>query len=197
MTRSTALPPIRHPSAQSGFTLIELLVYMSFAVVVLSIVGGMLISSLRTERDVRSSAEATDLGQIIARSVQTGVRNASGVAALSSETDGTQFLVARTAEGGATAEWACQAWYYTPDDGGSFYMRRTSPASEILRPPTGDLTGWTKLGDGVSVSGAAVFGGIDGRIDLELDLDAGEQTPVSVNSTAAMRMLATGSAPCF
>lgn len=195
MTRSSAPRPIRHPSAESGFTLIELLVYMSFAVVVLSIVGGMLVSSLRTERDVRSAAEASDLGQVIARSVQIGIRNASQVALTT--VSGTQFLIARTAGGGTTAEWACQAWYYTPDAGGSIYIKRTTPASVILPPTASSLAGWTKLGDGVSVSGAAVFSGINGRIDLELDVDAGNQMSVSVNSTAAMRTLATGSAPCF
>ena len=179
----------------SGYTLIELLVYMSFTVVVLTIIGGMLISSVGTGRDVRSTTEATNLGQLISRSVQSGVRNASQVSLQS--IDDTQFLVARTADGAASVVWSCQAWFYTPADGGSLYTKRTSPASLITAPVSGDLGSWIKLGDGVSTTGAAVFGGVNDRITVALTLDAGAQKPVVVNTTVTPRTLATIGEPCL
>ncbi|WP_158252503.1 hypothetical protein [Cryobacterium sp. Y57] len=175
--------------------MIELLVYMSFTVVVLTIIGGMLISSVGTERDVRSTTEATNLGQLISRSVQSGVRNASQVSLQS--LDDTQFLVARTAGGATSVVWSCQAWFYTPADGGSLYTKRTSPASLITAPGSGDLANWIKLGDGVSTTGAAVFGGVNDRITVALTLDAGAQKPVVVNTTVKPRTLATIGEPCL
>ncbi|TFB75944.1 type II secretion system protein [Cryobacterium glaciale] len=180
---------------ESGFTLIELLVYVSFTVVILAIIGGMLISSVGTERDVRSTTEATNLGQLISRSVQSGVRNASQVSL--QNIDATQFLVARTAGSAASVVWACEAWFYTPAAGGSLYTKRTSPASLIAPPAADDLTSWIKLGDGVSANGAAVFGGINGRITVDLNVAAGTQASVSVNTTASPRTLATVGAPCL
>ena len=179
----------------SGYTLIELLVYMSFALVVLTIIGGMLISSVGTERDVRSTTEATNLGQLISRSVQSGVRNASQVSL--QNIDGTQFLVARTAGSAASVVWSCQAWFYTPTDGGSLYTKRTSPASLITVPVSGDLASWIKLGDGVSTNGAVIFGGVNDRITVALDLDAGAQASVVVNTTVTPRTLATIGGPCL
>jgi type II secretory pathway pseudopilin PulG len=179
----------------SGFTLIELLVYVSFAVVVLTIIGGMLISSVGTERDVRNTTEATNLGQLISRSVKSGVRNASQVE-LQNIGDA-QFLVARTAGSAASVVWSCEAWFYTPSDGGSLYTKRTTPASLITAPIADDLTSWIKLGDGVSTNGAAVFGGINDRITVGLTLDAGAQKSVVVNTTVTPRTLATIGDPCL
>jgi type II secretory pathway pseudopilin PulG len=180
---------------ESGFTLIELLVYMGFAVIILAIVGGMLISSVGTERDVRSTTEATNLGQLISRSVQSGVRNASQVSL--QNIDDSQFLVARTAGSAASVIWSCQAWFYTPEAGGSLYTRRTSPASLIAVPVASDMTSWIKLGEGVSTNGAAVFGGVNDRITVALSLAAGAQDDVVVNTTATPRTLATVGAPCL
>ncbi|RJT88506.1 hypothetical protein D6T64_10265 [Cryobacterium melibiosiphilum] len=182
------------PEAQEGFTLVELLIYMLFALVVLSIIGGLLISSLSIERDVRSASTAADTGQLISRSVQVGVRNASYVAL--QNIDDTQFLLARTAGTTSPVVWACQAWFFTPAGGGTVYTKRLSPAA-VIAPPTGAaLTSWIKLGDGVSPGGTPVFGGVDGRITVALAIDAGENLPVSINSTATMRTLATRSDPC-
>ena len=182
-------------TSESGFTLIELLVYMSFAVVILAIVGGMLISSVGTERDVRSTTEATNLGQLISRSVQSGVRNASQVSL--QNIDDTQFLVTRTAGSATSVVWACEAWYYTPAAGGSLYTKRTSPATLIAVPVAGELSSWIKLGDGVSTNGEAVFGGVNDRITVALDLEAGTQDSVVVNTTVTPRTLATVGDPCL
>jgi type II secretory pathway pseudopilin PulG len=179
---------------QAGFTLVELLIYMFFALAVLSIIGGILISSLNIERDVRSASTAADTGQLISRSVQVGVRNASYVSLQNLDT--TQFLLARTAGAATPVVWACQAWFYTPAGGGTVYTKRVSPAALILPPTAAALTSWIKLGDGVSPSGTPVFGGVDGRVTVALAIDAGDNLPLTINSTATMRTLATRSTPC-
>lgn len=187
--------PAQGARSESGFTLIELMVYISLSVVVLIIVGGLLISSTRAERDVRAATEATSLGQLISRSVQAGVRNASHVRLL--EIDDTQLLLVRTAGGGTPLVWSCQAWFYSPVGGGTLYAKKTTPAAQIVPPTPSGLASWAKLGEGLSATGAKVFSGLTGRITLTLDLDAGDRAPVSISSAATIRTLATRSDPCF
>ena len=64
MTDSARSPVIE---AESAITLIEFLVYLGFAVVVLAIIGGVLMSSLGIEGNVRSTTEATNLGPLTLR----------------------------------------------------------------------------------------------------------------------------------
>jgi len=180
----------------AGFTLIELLVYISLAGIVLSIVGGMLISSLRAEASVRTASEATTLGQLIARSVQGGMRNASA-ARLTTNADNTQMLIVRTAGRGASVVWSCQAWFYDPINGGTFYTRTTTPATTIAVPTASTIGSWTLLGRGIATTGAPVFAGIPTRISVDLDIEAGDRAPISITTTATTRTLATESQPCF
>lgn len=185
----------RPDSREAGVTLIELLVYMSLLTVVLTVVGGILISSTRTERDVRTAAEAANTGQLIVRSVQAGVRNASRVAL--TDSGGTQLLVVRTAGRSTPVEWGCQAWYYVPDGGGTLYTKRTSPAVKIPAPVAGVLDSWTLLGEGISATGSTVFEAVLGRVAIDLDMAVGDQEPISINSTATMRVLPNGLPKCF
>jgi len=182
--------------SDAGFTLIELLVYISLAGIVLSIVGGMLISSLRAEASVRTASEATTLGQLIARSVQGGMRNASA-ARLTTNADDTQMLIVRTAGRGASVTWSCQAWFYDPVNDGTLYTRTTTPAATIAVPTSGTIGSWTLLGDGIATSGTPVFDGIPTRISIDLDIEAGDRAPISITTTATTRTLATESQPCF
>jgi len=180
----------------SGFTLIELLVYISLAATVLSIVGGMLISSLRAEASVRTASEATSVGQLIARSVQGGMRNASA-ARLTSNANGTQLLQVRTAGRGATVTWSCQSWYFDPVNGGTLYTRTTTPAATIAAPTSATLGSWALLGEAIAAPGTPVFDGIPTRISIDLDIEAGDRAPISIATTATTRTLATESQPCF
>ena len=61
----------------AGFTLIELLVYMMLIGLVLAIVGAMMINTMRTSNTVTSVTEASNAGQLVAHSVEKGIRNSS------------------------------------------------------------------------------------------------------------------------
>lgn len=181
---------------ETGFTLIELVVAMSLTVLVLVVVGGMVISSSQTQRDVRSATEASTAGQLIVRSVQAGVRNASRVEL--TEIGDEQLLVARTAGGETPIKWACQAWYYVPDAGGTLYMKRVSPIVTITPPTASELaSSWILLAEGISTTNTKIFQAILGRVAIELDVDGGALGPVSINSTATMRILPNANAECF
>lgn len=60
----------------AGYSLTELLVYLSFAVVVLTLIGEMLINTLAVERTISGRTGASTAAQIIAQSISAGVRNA-------------------------------------------------------------------------------------------------------------------------
>lgn len=179
---------------ERGFTLIELLVAMSLSLLVLLIVGSMMASSGRTQRDVSTATEASTSGQLVVRTVQAGVRNASRV--VLTEIDDKQLLVARTADGKTPIGWTCQAWYFVPEDGGTLYMKRIAPAV-ITEPSVSDLDSWTLLAKGISTSGAKVFEAIAGRVSIKLDVDGGDLDDVSLNSTATMRILPNSQPECF
>ena len=180
---------------ESGFTLIELLVYLLFAVVILTIVGGLLINSMQTERSVRSTADATNTGQLIARSVQAGVRNASKVKLV--DNAGTQLLTVRTAGMRTPVEWSCQAWYFTPDAGGTLWSKTVTPAAAIAAPTTSTPAGWSKLAEGVRVGGGPVFAAVPGLVSMDLRVSAGDQAAVNFVSRSTSRNLESIGAPCF
>jgi hypothetical protein len=168
---------------------------MTLAIVVLLTVGGFLINSTRAEREITTAVQATNLGQVIVRSLQSGVRNSSHVRL---KTVGqTQLLIARTAENKSSVVWSCQAWYFDPASGGSLYTKKATPAVEILSPTSDTITSWTLLGTGVSVAGSPVFDATLGRVDIALTIGAGNDAPVSMNSRTTIRQLPSISLPCF
>jgi Tfp pilus assembly protein PilW len=187
--------------SDSGFSLVELIIAMGISVMVLIIVGGLLTNSMRTQNSVRSSASATNLGQLIARSVEAGVRNASAVTVIVDTTAGTQLLLARTVSGGATPVWSCRAWYYTPAGGGAIYTTTTTPAAPITVPSGGPAGVWTLIGDGLTTVDAAtaanVFSAPSGRVDLKFQVTNGSSSPVLVQTATYMRRAPTVSSPCF
>jgi Tfp pilus assembly protein PilW len=181
-------------SGESGFSLVELITYMLILSLVLSIVGGILISTTSTEQDVRTRAQATTKGQLVMNSVQAGVRNASFIR-LDDLTDA-QLLTVRTAGAGSSIAWACQAWYFTTAEGGSIYTKRTDPATAIATPTSLTLSTWVKLADNVSVAGADVFTAVAGQAGIGLVVATDHGAPITMSSTATMRILSTTISPC-
>jgi prepilin-type N-terminal cleavage/methylation domain-containing protein len=193
---------LRHPmsieAADKGFTLIELLIYMSLATIILVIVGGFMIDSLKVERDVTQAAEATTTAQLVSTSVQAAVRNGSGVSVLNAGADGSQMLVARTTTRNSAVSWICQAWYYSASNK-AIYTTSTSPAVTIALPSAAPVGIWTLLGAGISPSksGVSVFGSTSSSATLNFEVAAGARQPVSVQSTTYTRIKMPASAPCF
>lgn len=185
-----------------GFTLIELLVASALSIIVLTIAGGILISGLRTQEMARTVTDAANIAQQIVRSVQAGVRNASAITVSSDATTGTQLLLARTIGSNPNSTAAsCQAWYYTPLDGGAVYTKRTTPASVISLPSGGPQGVWTILGTGVTpsdpVTGKVFNAPSGGRVELMFDVAAGKHPYVLVNTMTYTPQSTAVSAPCF
>jgi len=205
--------PTPGESSEAGLSLIEVLIYMVLAVVVLIIVGGLLIASLTSERKVRDSTQASNTGQLVARSVGEGVRNARAIK-ITSPSGGGQLLMVRTASVTTSQTWLCQAWYFGGGILGEVRTRTTSPASAIPSLPA-DIATWTLLGTGINpVSGGAVVTALPitdppimnpRSIQLTFDVTAGTGKPVRINTAATslqpvpVPVPASGveSSPCF
>lgn len=186
----------RTAHAEEGFTLVELLVYGLVLVIVLTIVGGLLISSLSTERSVRSVTSASTTGQLAAESIVTGIRNSSGFA-VSTPVPSDQMVVARVAGSGDSIDWTCTAWYYSAAGDGS--IRSTRSASAIAAPTAAQLAAWTLITEGVdSIGGSPVFavGGTD-TLAIMFHSLAGDRPPVAIESSAVSRAGAPGGTACY
>ena len=187
---------------QRGFTLVELLMYISLSIIVALITGGLLITGLRTQEATGSVTDAANTAQQIVRSVQAGVRNASAITVSSDATAGTQLLLARTVGNDPLSTIAsCQAWYYTPLNGGAVYTTRTTPASLISLPSGGPQGIWSLLGVGVTpsdpITGKVFMAPNNGRVEITFDVAAGRHPYVLVNTMTYTPQSATVSAPCF
>ena len=173
------------------------MIYMLLSLIVLAVVGGVLVTGLRTQASVRTVTDATTTAQQIVSSIQSGVRNASAISVVSPPTAGSQMLIARVVGMDPTSTAAtCQAWYYTPSNGGAVYTKKTSPASVIAIPGSDPPSGWSLLGVGVtpSSSGGAVF---TAPAELTFNVAAVSQPYVSMLTTIFTPQTTTVSAPCY
>ena len=181
---------------QDGFTLVELLVYSALFLIVLVIAGGMIINGIRGQETVRSVTDAANVGQQVVRSVQAGVRNASEMILTADSVAGTQLLIIRTVGGDpASTVTSCQAWYYTPSDGGKIYTTKTSGAP-IGLPAGGPAGVWALLGEGVSpmdpATGKVLNAPAGGRVELRFTVRAGSHPYVLINTTIYAPQSTTG-----
>ena len=189
-------------SDQRGFTLVELMISTGLTLIVLVIAGGVLISGLRTQEIARSVTDAANTAQLIVHSVQAGVKNASAITVTSNTTTGTQLLLIRTVSSDpvSTAP-SCQAWYYTPTNGGAVYTTKTTPATAITLPTGGPQGVWTILGSGVSpsdpITGKVFNAPNGGRVELKFDVSAGSHPYVLINTMTYNSQSTAVSSPCF
>jgi type II secretory pathway pseudopilin PulG len=187
---------------EKGFTLIELLISTGLSLIVLVIGGGILLHGVRTQETADTVTNAANTAQQIVRSIQSGVRNASAITVTTDVLAGTQLLLARTVGSSPNSTAAsCQAWYYTPMNGGKVYTKRTYPASVISLPNGGPAGAWLLLGSGITpsdpVTGKVFSAPSGGRVELKFDVAAGNHPYVLINTmTYASRSTAV-SAPCF
>lgn len=187
---------------ERGFTLVELLITSTLSIIVVTIAGGLLINGLRTQEMTQTVTAASTTAQQVVRSVQAGVKNASAITVISDATTGTQLLLARTIglDPDSTAA-SCQAWYYTPSNGGTVYTHRTTPASLISLPTDGPQGNWTVLGTGITpsdpVTGKVFNAPSGGRVELKFDVKAGSHPYVLIKTMTYTTQSSTVSTPCF
>ncbi len=187
---------------ESGFTLVELMIASGLTIIVLVITGGILISSLRTQEIARTVTDAANVAQQIVHSVQAGVKNASAITVTGDATTGTQLLLVRTvsSDPNSTAP-SCQAWYYTPANGGAVYTTKTTPAAAITLPSGGPQGVWTILGTGISpadpTTGKVFNAPNGGRVELKFDVAAGSHPYVLINTMTYNSQSTAVSSPCF
>ena len=193
---------LRRTRDDRGLTLIELLIYTGLMVVVITIVGAILGSALRGQRDVAASAQGNNAGQLVSQSFATGIRSATEIT-VTTISPTTQLLVVRTPGTAATAVPSCRAWYVTTEGGGAVYT--TSSTSAIPTPSAAQLATWTLLAKGIQnstrVGAPAALLTPDATparsVSFEFTMAngvAGE--PILITSSASTRQTITGSTSC-
>lgn len=187
---------------EHGFTLLELLITSTLSIIVVMIAGGLLINGLRTQEMTHTVTDASITAQQVVRSVQAGVKNASAITVISDSATGTQLLLARTISLDPTSTVAsCQAWYYTPADGGAVYTHKTTPATLISLPVEGPQGNWTVLGTGITpadlVTGKVFNAPSGGRVEMKFDVKAGTHPYVLIDTMTYTTQSSAVSTPCF
>lgn len=187
--------------SEEGFTLIELMVSALLIVLVLSVVGGLMVSTTLTERRVRDVTSATNAGQLVARSVTTGIRNSANSVSttapfmLTNPTGNDQLLVALKIGSAATVTSQCVAWYYSATE---HSVRYKTSATAIAAPSAATLATWILLSTGITpFSGTAIFAPRGSKgITLAFKEDAGTGPDVVFQSSVTSRTGLTGSVRC-
>lgn len=164
-------------------------------VLVLTIAGTLIGSLSTTSRTVNSLTATTSSVQIAAESVERGIRNSSDfLISVPSGTD--QLLVARTAQGGATLNWVCAAWYYSSANGGS--IRFTTSSTAITAPTAATLSHWTLLATGVQpTSGTTIFSGSSPTLTFSLQSTSRGAGAATIKSTVLSRAGSSGTPACY
>lgn len=198
-------------SAEAGLSLIELIIAAGLSLLVLSLIGGLLVSTARAQNSIRTATQAADVGQLIVRSVQQGVNNATALQVQTDSSTGAQLMLARTfgmdpnvdPTQAASAGTSCQAWFYSPAAGGAIYTKQTTPAVAITMPSGTPDSSWSLIGNGLQLQvgaspSAVIFSTPSGtRVDLKFDVLNGQDNPVHIETTATIPNPITGSSPCF
>lgn len=142
----------------AGMTLPEVIIVSLITTLVLIAVGGMYISTVRTERVISNLTGSTSSAQLIARSIDAGVRNGVLVRPITSGGDGGQLLLVCSASADPTVnvddvddlEYRWRAWYYSPHGDGEIRERTFASDAAPVAPTLDELDEWTLLLSGVT-----------------------------------------------
>lgn len=191
-------------SPDAGLTLIELIITVALFTMVLAVTGTVLVSALKVQSTVDGLGSASNGAQLVVRSVQRGIGNASAFKAEAPTADG-QLLRARVAVGGTSGAptFKCVAWYYSATKS---TLRTTSSTTGAVPVPTAStLANWTLLATQVKVASGAtqVFTGAGPQLQVRMGVGAGPAAaarPVLVSTTIAagpQSDTTTGPTTCF
>ena len=180
--------------SEQGLGLVEFIIYAALTLTILSALGGVVISMVSVQNQVMDSANAAEQAQLISRSVNSGVRNATAVD-LQTVNSVDQILRVRTASGASTAVWSCQAWYFSSV---SKSLRMKTSATAIANPTQQDLDGWTLLASGVTApQGQQIFLMSGSKLSLAFAEQKAKETPIIIRTSVSQRGGVRISAPCF
>ena len=171
-------------SDDSGFTLIELMAVVLLLSMVMSVLGGIFISTITTQQVVQNRTEASNSAQLVASAIDSGVRNASEFELSAAGAD--QLLVMRTATTGSNIGWTCNAWYFANAAGE--VRTTTGPVGTFIdAPSSSELAAWTLVASGVSpVAGTTIFSTSGGKLTVAFDvLLAADDEPRPIQFTTA------------
>lgn len=137
---------LRHCSTtrDDGFTLVELIITVALFSIIMTVVGGVIISSIQADRTVRSVTTSTNDGQLVVNIIEETVRNATAVSVVPDADGVSVFATVRSTVGGTTQ---CAAWFYdAPTD--TFFQRRGAAA--IPAPIAGSVgSEWSLIATGI------------------------------------------------
>lgn len=176
-------------------SLVELLVYLGLLLVVVMILCGLLINLLNVQRRVVNATSASQQAQLIAQTLETGVRNATAIK-LEQVSSTEQMVTVRSAQSASTLSWICIAFYFNSANGGSVRYQRSSSA--IAAPSADQLSGWTLLGQGISANPQGnLFTLVGTRLSFNFVSRIQNSPSTVINSQISARGGAVVSAPCF
>ena len=181
--------------SDSGMSLVELLVYLGLLLVVVVILSGLLINLLNVQNRVVNAASASQQAQLIAQTLETGVRNATAIK-LEQVSSTEQMVTLRSAQSASNLSWVCMAFYFNAANGGSVRYQRSPSAIAI--PSAGQLGQWTLLGQGISASPQGnLFTLVGTRLSFNFASRVQNSPSTVINSQISARGGALVSAPCF
>jgi prepilin-type N-terminal cleavage/methylation domain-containing protein len=186
---------VTSPRDESGFTLIELMVVCVLLGIVMTVLGGIFISTLRTQQTVSSVSTSSNNAQLAARTLDTRIRNSSEFQ-LTTPSGSDQLLVARSASTGATLSWNCYGWYYSATNK-TLRMTSTADGTKITAPSATALASWTLVASGVTPASGSVFSAAGSQLTVGFDVAATNSKSTTIQFTTAKTTGVAGSNTCF
>lgn len=179
-----------------GFTLIELLAVTVLISMVMTVLGGVFISTITAQQTVGHRTDATNDAQVAASGLDYAIRNASEFQLSANGAD--QLLVVRTATAGSSVGWTCASWYF---DASAEELRQNISAVGTLvsAPSAGALSQWTMVATGVTpVAGSTVFSSSGGKLSIAFNvLHADDDEPTAIQFTTAKLTSVTETHACY
>jgi prepilin-type N-terminal cleavage/methylation domain-containing protein len=166
-------------ASDRGITMVELLVAIVLGGLVLAIVGGIMFNMQATQVTVSDSARAANSGQLILRTIEGGVRNASAVSVTEA---GALLRVQHTTPTGTT----CQAWYYDATVERLYTTTAPTSAGLVIADAS---TSWTLLGQRVvDTAPPGLFVAVGDAVQVTLSMASSGQNPIELVTTATPRL---------
>jgi prepilin-type N-terminal cleavage/methylation domain-containing protein len=186
-------PLLPSGTAQQGFSLIELIFYMLIGSVLLAVVTGVFISLYSVQENVLQSGKSAGELQLVATSVNYGVRNSTAVSL--SETDSGQLLMAETLTGADEAITICQAWWF---DGENMSIYAASGPTKESLPTVLSTNGWTLLSDKVeAIDGSPLFTQIGNTVAFSMKSTNSQGLVTDIRSQISGQGQFSESSSCF